>query len=400
MQTTPEIYLSKFVLLPQLKLLSSSPWSGLLTCESLGLPQHCPRCSEISSTGYDRRKVRCKDVPLNGEMDSKPITLWILKRRFWCKPCQKPFLEKIPGILPRQRTTERFKRLVMWACDRFASLSQVCEDYEVSSDFVYRAFYAQLELKRKKDNQYPWPEAIGIDEHGVGRDKTRVGGRAYVTMIVNHKHKKLMDVVFGKKGDDLIARLSHIPGRENVRYVTLDMSDSYRGFIKNFFPNAQLIADKFHVIRLLSHVILKERKRIAGNNANRKARSLLLCSAVKLDWEDAIAIRQYLKKYPRLEELYAFKERIHGFYRCKGYDRAKLALQNITFDAALSNEPEIRRLGKTLQYWSTEILNYFAFGLTNARVEGFNNKASLVRRRAFGYRNLANYRLRLLSVCS
>jgi len=37
-----------------------------------------------------------------------------------------------------------------------------------------------------------------------------------------------------------------------VRWVTLDMSDSYRNFAKNFFPNAHLVADKFHVLRLLS----------------------------------------------------------------------------------------------------------------------------------------------------
>jgi transposase len=209
-----------------------------------------------------------------------------------------------------------------------------------------------------------------------------------------------MDVVFGKKVDDLVARLAHIPGRENVRLVTLDMSDGYRSFIKGFFPNAQLIADKFHVIRLLSPLILKERKRIVGTNANRRARTLLLCSAKNLDWEDECAIRQYLDRYPRLKELWEFKERLHLLYRCKGYDRAKQSLDHLTFDAVLSDVPEVQRLGRTLRSWSNEILNYFAFGLTNARVEGFNNKASLVRRRAFGYRNPANYRLRLLSVCS
>jgi transposase len=289
----------------------------------------------------------------------------------------------------------------MWACDRFGSLSDVCRDFLVSSDFVYRAFYEQLELRRRMNNQYEWPTAIGIDEHGFGRDFSRkTGGTAFVTMVVNHNKRKLMEVVFGKKTEDLIFRLAHIPGRENVRYVTLDMSDGYRSFAKNFFPNAQLIADKFHVIRLLSPVILKERKKIVGTNANRKARALLLCSSKNLDFEDRIAIRQYLDRFPRLKELWTFKERLHGFYRCKGYDRAKAALEHITFDAALSNEPEIRKLGKTLQYWSTEVLNYFAYRYTNARVEGFNNKAALVRRRAFGYRNPANYRLRLLSACS
>ncbi len=47
--------------------------------------------------------------------------------------------------------------------------------------------------------------------------------------------------------------------------------------------------------------------------------------------------------------------------------------------------------------WRTEILAYFATGLTNGRTEGFNNKAKLVKRRAYGYRSFAKYRLRLLN---
>jgi transposase len=50
--------------------------------------------------------------------------------------------------------------------------------------------------------------------------------------------------------------------------------------------------------------------------------------------------------------------------------------------------------------WRTEILAYFATGLTNGRTEGFNNKAKLVKRRAYGYRSFANYRLRLLNACA
>jgi transposase len=45
------------------------------------------------------------------------------------------------------------------------------------------------------------------------------------------------------------------------------------------------------------------------------------------------------------------------------------------------------------------ILNYFESRLTNARAEGFNNKAKLIKRRAYAYRSFENYRLRLLSAC-
>lgn len=71
-------------------------------------------------------------------------------------------------------------------------------------------------------------------------------------MVVDHKNKRLMELVEGKSGAELRAALEHIPGRENVQWVTLDMSDSYRSFARSCFPNAQLVADKFHVLRLLT----------------------------------------------------------------------------------------------------------------------------------------------------
>ena len=48
--------------------------------------------------------------------------------------------------------------------------------------------------------------------------------------------------------------------------------------------------------------------------------------------------------------------------------------------------------------WKDEILNYFATGLTNGRIEGFNNLAKFLQNRAFGFRSFFNYRLRLLSI--
>ena len=62
--------------------------------------------------------------------------------------------------------------------------------------------------------------------------------------------------------------------------------------------------------------------------------------------------------------------------------------------------PELKTLRRTLMRWRTEILAYFATGLTNGRTEGFNNKAKVVKRRAYGYRSFRNYRLRLLNACA
>jgi transposase len=398
--TTPESHLARFVLLPELVLLPHArPRTGFVHCEKRFEPQACTRCGTMSSASYDRRRVMLKDVPYNAEVGTRPMRIILHKRRLWCKPCGRAFTESVPGCLPRRRTTERFRKLIMWACERYVSLSQVCREFGVSSDFVYTAFYEQLELKRRKDNQYPWPTAIGIDEHGFGRHQD-YGRKAFVSVIVNQSKGKVMEVTFGKSQAELEARLAHIPGRENVRFASIDMCDPYRNFIRSFFPNAQIVADKFHVLRLLSVPILKERKRIVGKNADRRARGLLLCSSKRLDYLDRLAIHRYLQKHPELLEMYMAKEALHGFYRTRGQRRAEVAFERMKERFLASPVAEVRRLGRTLVNWRVEILNYFKTRMTNARLEGFNNKCSLVRRRAYGYRNPNNYRLRILSVCS
>jgi transposase len=76
------------------------------------------------------------------------------------------------------------------------------------------------------------------------------------------------------------------------------------------------------------------------------------------------------------------------------------AFTRLTDRLAFSQLPELKTLRRTLMKWRPEILTCFATGLTNGRTEGLNNKAKLVKRRAYGYRSFANYRLRLLNACA
>lgn len=86
-----------------------------------------------------------------------------------------------------------------------------------------------------------------------------------MTVVVDYNNKRVRELVLGRSRCELDQSLQEIPGRENVKNVVLDMSDTYRSFARNFFPNAELIADKFHVLRLLSPSINRRRKAITGD---------------------------------------------------------------------------------------------------------------------------------------
>jgi transposase len=123
-------------------------------------------------------------------------------------------------------------------------------------------------------------------------------------------------------------------------------------------------------------------------------------SSKKLDYNRRWALKTYLARYPELAELYYWKEQLHKFYRTRGYHNASRSLKNMIDRMSFSAVKQVRTLRKTLIKWKEEILNYFLTGLTNGRTEGFNNKAKLVKRMAYGYKSFENYRLRLLNACS
>lgn len=389
--------LSHSLLLPELELTAfkapKHSWARYFVQKNSRM-EVCPKCATPSQSVYDRRSVVVKDAPIRAQM----IYLEIKKRRFWCKPCQKPFTEPVSGVRKGSRTTERFKRGVLWACENFVDLERVQRAYRVSAGYVFKTLYTRLDEKLRM-RQYPWPSTIGIDEHSFRKNR-RLRKTEFASVIVDYPNQRMFEVIEGKTHDDLYSGLHHIEGRENVKNAIVDLCDPFKNFIQSHFPNAKIIADKFHVLRLITPALIKKRYEITGTRADAKARRLLTCSSQKLDHWERVAIWQYLEKYPELQELYRWKERLHKFYRTRGYYRAHLALRQMCDEMALSPLPEIKTLRRTLMKWREEILNYFLTGLTNGRTEGYNNLAKLVQKRAFGYKSFRNYRLRLLAACA
>lgn len=393
----PDELLTRSLLLPELELRKSWHKPGSvrthLEVAKSSAVEVCPRCATPSSSVYDHRTVVVKDAPLR----DKHVLLHIRKRRFSCTPCGRPFTEPVAGIKKGRRTTERYRKSVLWACETFSDLAAVRRAYRCSAGFLQTMLYEQLELRRRRHLMYPWPKVIGIDEHFF----RRIGPfRQFATVVVDYKGRRLREVVEGKTAAALEVALKDIPGRDNVLYVVLDLCDPFKNFARGFFPNAQLVADKFHVLRLLSPAINRRRKAITGDRRSLEVRRWLLRNGVSLHPTQRFLLNQWLAGFPELREVYHFKEAMHGFYRIRGRERAHLALTAMTDRMASSQLPEIRTLRRTLLKWRTEILAYFGTGLTNGRTEGFNNKAKLVKRRGYGYRSFANYRLRLLSACA
>jgi transposase len=353
----------------------------------------CSRCGTKCSTFYGKVKSRLRDEPLRSET----LYLEITKQRYFCKVCRKPFTELIDGFKKNQRSTGRFRKFIAEMCEKFSSIGEVQSRYMTSSSFTYKVFYEHQEIKLKEKINYTWPEVIGIDEHFFTR---RNGYTEYATVITDMSNKRLYEMVQGKETKGLFEQLRHLEGRENVKLVAMDMSSTYKKFVREFFPNAQIVADKFHVLRLLTPTMMKLQSQIHGARKELGIKKLLLKNRKRLDYFLRSDIDQYLKNHQELNLIYRYKEKLYEFYRTKGVVRAARGLYKLIEDLKNQNHPSLKKLGKTLHAWRKEVLIYFATGLTNARTEAFNKTAKLVQRKGCGYKSFKNYRLRTLNACS
>lgn len=108
------------------------------------------------------------------------------------------------------------------------------------------------------------PKIIGLDQHFIRKPKYKA--TEFATIVVDHVGKKIFDLIDGKDLDALRAGFAGTLGKERVEVVTLDMCETFRAFVRETFPNAIMVADRFHVMRLFNRRVNKCRKKITGDD--------------------------------------------------------------------------------------------------------------------------------------
>jgi transposase len=188
-----------------------------------------------------------------------------------------------------------------------------------------------------------------------------------------------------------------------VEVVTMDMWDGYFYAVLENLPQAVIVIDRFHVEKNLLEAISKLRRSIQKKlpEAERKAlkgiRWLLVRNYDELDEEKKQTLDQALDNCPELALCHYVKEEFRDFYEedldVKG---AKKLLRKWLDLASSLGSRSLNNFIKTVNNWQEWILNYFDENLTNVFAEGLNNALQLLKRKAFGFRNFSNFRLRVL----
>lgn len=349
----------------------------------------CPNCGQSTSRIHDYREQIVKDIPLG-----RKTFLHLRKRRYSCPHCHKRFYEKNPFLTRYHRTTTRLVAAVITAFRKLQSAKEIASQFNLSSTTVFR-YFDLVEYRCSK-----LPEVLSIDEF-----KGNAGGEKYQCIITDAEQRKVMDILPNRFEKDLIRYFKHFPNRDDVRFFVTDMNPHFKAVARVCFPDATIIADRYHVIRqivwAMENVRKAEQKALSSKFRKyfKRSKYLLNKPLVKLTEEEMNRLSLMFEISPRLANAYKLK---NYFLRVMHSDPDD-APQRLADWILLAESYQFKEFEACLtayHNWSAEILNSIRFSWSNGFTEGCNNKTKVLKRICFGVRNFDRFRNRILHCTS
>jgi transposase len=355
---------------------------------SIELPRRkhtCPCCGTVTDRVHDYRMQVIKDVPL-----ARDTFLHLRKRRYRCD-CGKRFFE-INTFLPRYyRVTTRLVAEIMFAFKKTVSAKEIGCRYNVSSVTAMRYF------NQFNQRLTMLPEVISLDEF-----KGNSGGQKYNSIIVDPEKRIVLDILPNRFENNLIKYFSQFPNKNDVKYFVCDMNPHFRQVAKICFPQATIVADKYHVIRQVYWAMEKVRKNEQNKLSTRfrmyfkKSRNLLMKRTEKLSEEEMDRLSLMFEIAPRLADAYRIKNDFITVIRSNSSIEGKQRLVDWLFSVEVMDLPEFHDCTKAYHNWFQEIINSMDVPWTNGYIEGCNNKTKVLKRVSYGMRNFSHFRKRIL----
>ena len=363
--------------------------------EALEAPRQCPCCGGGRLHSKGRYERRARHLACFGH----PSELVVSCRRYRCLDCERSFVQPLPGIRPGRRSTEPWREAIFERHDDGICASTLARRERLGQATVSRIYAQFTERKARERLSLECPHVLGIDEHTLHR------GQRFATTFCDLKNRRVFDISPGRSEAELSSYLRSLRGRERVRVVCIDLSNSYRALIRRWFPRAAIVADRFHAIRLVGHHLLKLARQLCPPLGwNRAWLGLLRTRGDRLDAGQRARLAQLFAEHPVLEGIYALKEKLCRLLglktqpkeACRRHIKELFGLIDTLKASGL--EPACT-LAKSLSEWTQEIVRMWRFTRNNGITEGFHRKMKLIQRRAYGFRSFSNYRLRVIAQC-
>jgi transposase len=356
----------------------------------------CPQCGcdDVWKRGHQERTFRT--VPIG----PKPASVTLDVARVWCPVCDCVRQVKIGFADPKKRYTRSFERYAL-ELSRHMTIQDVAEHLQVSWDTIKDIQASNLQRRFGKPKLHKLQQ-IAIDEIAVAK------GHRYLTVVLNLLSGVVVFVGDGKGVEALKPFWKRLRrAHANIKAVATDLSSAYIRAVRDNLPRAVHVFDHFHVIKLFNDklsVFRRELHRQASSDAERKilkgTRWLLLKNPENLDGDrnELQRLEEALQLNKPLAVAYYLKEDLRQLWMQPDKRTARRVLRDWLRRARASGIRLLVQFAATLEEHQEGILNYYTYPISTGPLEGTNNKIKTMKRQAYGFRDQAFFKLKILGI--
>jgi transposase len=351
------------------------------------------RCREV----YDiRREREWRDL----SMRKLPLKLRYHPRRVECPRCGVR-VEDFPWAEPWARVTTALANAVA-VLARELSWQGTARQYGLNwksvATIVKRAVRYGLEHRAR-----PPVHVIGIDE--VSRRK----GQLYLTVVYDLERRVLLWVGEDRTEEAVRKFFTEEMGRRRchtLRVVCMDMWAPYAKLVKDHAPQAQLLFDRFHIVKHLNEAVDAVRRelwrRVTAKEkvAVKGTRWLLLKNPWNLNDEQKERLSTLVRWNTPLVRAWYLKEAFQLFWGYKQPKRAQDFLEKWMRSAMRSRLEPFKKFVGMLRSHLDGVLAWTKTRVSNGAVEGMNNKIKSISHRSFGFRTAENFIAAIYHCCA
>ncbi len=336
----------------------------------------CPHCDSANLVGFGRREQMVKDLPMHG----KRVGLYVDTKRFKCRSCTKTFYEKLPAVDEKRLMTSR---LVEWVGKQAIkrTFASIAEEVGVTEGTV-RSVFSDYVNELENTVRFETPRWMGIDEIHLIKPRG---------VISNINNNTIVELLPNRNKETVIRYLSQLEGRDRIHYVAMDMWAPYRDAVELVLPQARIVIDKFHVVKMANEAMERIRKSFRESLAPKQRRGLmhdrfvLLKRESELSDSEVLKLSGWLNNYPELGVAYKLKEDFFKIYDARSRHEALARYES--WEKSITHEVRdaFADLIRAWRNWQPYILNYFDHPVTNAYTESLNNLIRVMNRLGRGY---------------
>jgi len=354
----------------------------------------CPKCGELHSR-FDNEEER---VWQHGDVVFFPCYVHCRRPRIKCGKCDKTHVVTAPWARERSRYTLLFEAYSMLLAEKLP-IEQARRFLRISHTSLTN-IVAYWVGKRVAEDDLGKVVALNIDETSFKK------GQSYVTVVCDAVARRVIDVEDGRTAQqvwDFSLKLEEKGGDCNkIKQVASDMSSAYLKGIKDCFPEAKTVIDKFHVKQVLLNAMQEVRREEQGKEArNRKAgRKLLMIPESRMTEQQAEKVQELSRKYPKTGRAFRMVQSLDVMYACYTSGEADQRFKQLISWLKRSRLEPMKRAAATLIEHKTQIMAYFLTRLTNAIAEGINSLIQAGKRKARGFRTFRGYSTMIYLTCS